>query len=182
MTLVADPYIFFPHLLQLPPNDLRVKPFNPKVYAQIYKNAGRTYGKYIKKAQDDVDYWKKKYESWRWKIPKARQLNYQHGIALHKHCDEKRAAQKEAREAEERATAATAQAEELKGQLKHLRENLESKLEALGLSHGHAVLQSSLYSWDYGRVDRAIQEGNEYVSPDKQILQDAEPPYKATVQ
>ena len=60
----------------MPPNDLRVKPFNPKVYAQIYKNAGRTYGKYIKKAQDDVDYWKKKYESWRWKIPKARELNY----------------------------------------------------------------------------------------------------------
>ena len=41
------------------------------MYANIYKTAGRTYGKYIKKAQDEAAYWKQKFESWRYKIPTA---------------------------------------------------------------------------------------------------------------
>ena len=35
-----------------------VEPFNPAQYARIYKIAGRTYGKAIKKLREEVDYWK----------------------------------------------------------------------------------------------------------------------------
>ena len=105
-----------------------VEPFNPAQYARIYLIAGRTYGKEIKKAWEDADYWKAMYESWRQKIPKAQEVNQKHLKKFEKLYEDRKQAQKEAREAEERTAAATAETREIEGKLKCLRENLESKL------------------------------------------------------
>ena len=87
---------------------MKVEPFNPAQYARIYKIAGRTYGKAIKKAREDADYWKGLYDSWRIKIPKAQEVNKRFMQKLGHLFEDRKLAQKAAQEADERAAAAAA--------------------------------------------------------------------------
>ena len=90
------------------PDRYAVEPFDPKLYARIYKIAGRTYGKAIKKAREDADYWKGLYDSWRIKIPKAQEVNKRFMQKLGHLFEDRKLAQKAAQEADERAAAAAA--------------------------------------------------------------------------
>lgn len=79
---------------------------------------------------------------------------------IDKYWDEKRAAQKKAKEAEARATMSMKIAEQFEWQLKFLRRNLEAKMEAMNIPHGFACLQTSLQS--YNRATQVMDQGNSY--------------------
>ena len=110
----------------------------------MHRALAKNYEDAIKCTREKEAYWKAKYESWRYEIPDRIKQNLRTVKMIDRYWDDKRAAEKKARQADEQAFQSMKKARQFEWQLKFLRRNLEAKMEAMDIPHGFACLQTSL--------------------------------------
>ena len=91
-------------MIQVQTNDLRPDGFNVLHDPEMHRALAKNYGDCIKDTREIEAYWKAKFESWRFEIPDRIKQNLRTVKMIDRYWDEKRAAQKQAIEAEDRAT------------------------------------------------------------------------------